>query len=224
MPIELVVFDCDGVLVDTERLTVGVEARILTELGWPHTAEQVVQRFMGRSSAAQLAELEAQLGPALARRFDELSTAEVHRAFELHLTAVPGVLDLLAALDAAGTPTCVASSGTHERMRRTLGLTGLLERFAGRMFSSTEVARGKPAPDLFLHAARLMRTAPERCAVVEDSVYGVRAAVAAGMTAYGYAGGLTAADVLAEAGAVVFQEMTDLAGVLAPTPHRPTIA
>lgn len=210
----LVIFDCDGVLVDTERLTVGVEARLLTELGWPHTAEQVVARFMGRSSAAQLAELEERLGPELTAEFDRRSTAEVHEAFARELEAVAGIEDLLDHLQARGVATCVASSGTHERMRRTLGLTGLYDRFAGRLFSATEVARGKPAPDLFLHAAAAMGVEPGRCAVVEDSVYGVQAAVAAGMTAYGFAGGLTPAHRLEDAGAVVFAHMADLVDVL----------
>jgi HAD superfamily hydrolase (TIGR01509 family) len=214
MPVDLVIFDCDGVLVDSERLTVGVEARILTELGWPHTAEQVVARWMGRSSAAQLAELEQRLGPDGAARFDAVSTAEVHAAFERELAAVEGIDVLLDRLEQAGVATCVASSGTHERMRRTLGLTGLYDHFAGRIFSATEVEHGKPAPDLFLHAARRMGAGPGRCVVVEDSVYGVHGAVAAGMTVYGYAGGLTAASALEEAGAVTFQDMAGLVDVL----------
>jgi HAD superfamily hydrolase (TIGR01509 family) len=211
----LVIFDCDGVLVDTERLTVGVEARVLTDLGWPHTAEEVVARWMGRSSAGQLAEIEERLGPELTRQYDVRSTAEVHAAFERELEAVAGVEVLLDHLDGLGLPSCVASSGTHDRMRRTLGLTGLYDRFAGRIFSATEVAHGKPAPDLFLHAAARMGVEPARCAVVEDSVYGVRAAVAAGMTAYGFGGGLTPAAQLADAGARVFEHMHDLVEVLA---------
>jgi HAD superfamily hydrolase (TIGR01509 family) len=210
----LVMFDCDGVLVDTERLTVGVEARVLTELGWPHTAEEVVARWMGRSSAAQLADLEDRLGAASTRTFDERTTAELLETFERELTAVEGIVVLLDHLEAAGVPTCVASSGTHERMRRTLGITGLYDRFAGRIYSATEVEHGKPAPDLFLHAAGRMRAEPSACVVVEDSVYGVRAGVAAGMTVYGFAGGLTPADELASAGAVTFQAMADLVDVL----------
>jgi len=210
----LVIFDCDGVLVDTERLTVGVEARVLTELGWPHTAEEVVARWMGRSSAAQLADLEDRLGAASTRTFDERTTAELLETFERELTAVEGIVVLLDHLEAAGVPTCVASSGTHERMRRTLGITGLYDRFAGRIYSATEVEHGKPAPDLFLHAAGRMRAEPSACVVVEDSVYGVRAGVAAGMTVYGFAGGLTPADELASAGAVTFQAMDDLVDVL----------
>ncbi len=212
----LVLFDCDGVLVDTERLTVGVEARVLTELGHPHTAEEVVARWMGRSSAHQLAELEREIGVERTRLYDERSTAEVHAAFERELTAVEDIPLLLDHLDARGVATCVASSGTHDRMRRTLGITGLYERFDGRIFSATEVSRGKPAPDLFLHAAAAMGVEPASCAVIEDSVYGVQAGVAAGMTVYGFAGGLTSADALADAGAVTFEQMADLVDVLVP--------
>jgi HAD superfamily hydrolase (TIGR01509 family) len=215
VPIDLVIFDCDGVLVDSERLTVAVEARLLTELGWPHTAEQVVARWMGRSSAAQLAELEERLGPQGAARFDEVSTAELHEVFERELAAVEGIDVLLDHLDRAGVATCVASSGTHGRMRRTLGLTGLYDRFAGRIFSATDVEHGKPAPDLFLLAAERMAVPAERCVVVEDSVYGVQAAVAAGMPVYGCAGGLTSAAALEAAGAETFQDMVALVDVLA---------
>jgi HAD superfamily hydrolase (TIGR01509 family) len=212
----LVIFDCDGVLVDTERLTVGVEARMLTELGWPNTPADVVRRFLGRTTEAMLAEVEQHLGPERTRQFDERSTAEVHEAFERELTAVPGVESVIRALADRGIATCVASSGSYAKMRKTLGLTGLHESFDGNIFSASEVEHGKPAPDLFLYAAQRMGTPPERCAVIEDSVYGVRAAISAGMTAYGFAGGLTPGSVLEEAGAVVFVEMSELLGLL---PH-----
>lgn len=207
---DLVVLDCDGVLVDTERLTVAVEARVLTELGWPHTTADVVERWMGRSSASQLAEVESRLGAEAAVRFDELLTAELHESFRRDLTAVDGVEQLLDALEAAGVATCVASSGTHERIRLTLGLTGLLPRFEGRISSATDVREGKPAPDLFLQAAAGLGVPPARCIVVEDSVPGVQAAVAAGMTVFGYAGGLGSAAAMAAAGALLFEHMTDL--------------
>ena len=210
------IFDCDGILVDSERISVAVEARVLTQLGAPHTEEEVVRRFVGRSSADQLAALEGLLGPERTRVFDEMTTREIHEAWDTELAAVPGVVDLVERLHEHGVPTCVASSGTHERMRRTLGLTGLDEHFAGRIYSATEVPRGKPAPDLFLHAARSMGAEPSRCAVVEDSAYGVRAAVAAGMTAYGFTGGLVDAEALAEAGAILFDQMADLGDVLLP--------
>ncbi|HEU5044144.1 MAG TPA: HAD family hydrolase [Nocardioidaceae bacterium] len=214
MALQLVVFDCDGVLVDSERLVVAVEARILTELGWPLTPQQVADRWMGRSSAYQLADLEARIGAEAARRFDELSTQEALAVFERELAAVPGVEAVLDALDAAGTLTCVASSGSHTKMQRTLGRTGLYDRFHGRIFSADEVAHGKPEPDLFLHAARRMGVSPAGCAVVEDSVYGVRAGVAAGMRVLGYAGGLTSAAALRDAGAEVFADMADLTPLL----------
>ncbi len=210
----LVVFDCDGVLVDSERLVLEVEAKILSELGWPHTAQQVADRWMGRTSAAQLAELEEHLGPGATRVFDVRSTRESHAAFERHLVAVPGIETVLDALDSAGTPTCVASSGSHAKMERTLGHTGLYERFRGRIFSAEEVRHGKPAPDLFLHAADRMGVVPRRCTVVEDSPYGVRAAVAAGMRVLGYAGGFVPAGRLQDAGAEVVTEMAQLIPLL----------
>lgn len=214
MRFDLVIFDCDGVLVDTERITVGVEARILTELGWPHTPEQVVERFMGRSLASQLAELEADLGAERTRRFEHESERELAAAFARELTPVPGVVAVLDALDRARIPTCVASSGTHAKMRVTLGLTGLYARFEGRIFSASEVPCGKPAPDLFLHAAARMGARPHETAVVEDSVFGVRAAVAAGMTVFGFSGGLSPPESLRAAGATPFDEMADLAALL----------
>jgi HAD superfamily hydrolase (TIGR01509 family) len=206
----LVIFDCDGVLVDTERLTVGVEARVLTDLGWQMSTDDVVRRWMGRTSQSQLAELEERLGAERAAEFDERTTAELRDVFERELAAVEGVRELVAELHEAGVPTCVASSGTHERMRETLGLTGLYDTFAGRIFSATEVEHGKPAPDLFLHAAASLGVDPADCVVIEDSVFGVQAGVAAGMTVFGFAGGLTPQEDLAAAGAVTFWRMPEL--------------
>jgi len=206
----LVIFDCDGVLVDSERLTVGVEARVLTELGWPMDAEGVVRRWMGRTSAAQLAEIAERLGEDAAVEFDRRTTTTLRAVFDTDLAAVEGVVELVDALAARGIPTCVASSGTPTRMELTLGATGLWDRFEGRIFSAVEVEHGKPAPDLFLLAAERMGVVPERCAVVEDSVPGVRAGVAAGMTVFGYAGGLTAEAELVAAGAEPFGHMGEL--------------
>ena len=215
MRLDLVIFDCDGVLVDSERLTIGMEARVLTELGWPHTPEEVVAGFMGRSPSYQRAQITERLGADAAAHFDTRTDAEAHALFESDLIAVPGVVAVLADLAERGVPTCVASSGTHERIRRTLGRTGLLAGFEGRIFSASEVAEGKPAPDLFLYAARCMGVDPAQCAVIEDSVYGVRGAVAAGMAAFGFGGGLTPAERLLEAGATVFAEMAALTKLLA---------
>ncbi|MBL8779224.1 MAG: HAD-IA family hydrolase [Acidimicrobiales bacterium] len=213
MPPDLVIFDCDGVLVDSERLSVRVEARLITELGWPVSEDDVLERFVGRSDAHMKAEIEAALGRPVPE-WDERYRSHLHEAFHAELTSVDGVAAALDQLDAAGVATCVASSGTHDKMAVTLGLTGLHDRFAGRIFSATEVANGKPAPDLFLHAASAMGHDPGRCAVVEDSRYGVEAARAADMAAFGYAGGLTPAEWLAGPGRIVFDDMVDLPALL----------
>jgi len=211
---DLVLFDCDGVLVDTERIQVAVEARTLTALGWPMGAEEVVERWMGRTGSVQLAEIGERLGEDVARRYDELTTAEIHAAFEAELTEIDGIGRLLDTLTAACVPTCVASSGSHERIERTLGITGLHDHFAGRIFSALEVEHGKPAPDLFLHAAEKMDVVPARCVVIEDSPYGVEAGVAAGMRVLGYGGGLATEEVLSQSGAEVFGHMSEVPGLL----------
>ena len=204
--VDLVILDCDGVLVDSERLAVRVEARLITELGWALTEDDVLQRFVGRTDGYLRAEVERALGrpvPTWQQRYEE----HLHAAFRAELRPVDGIEQ---ALDALACATCVASSGTHAKMALTLGLTGLLDRFEGRIFSATDVARGKPAPDLFLHAAERSGVAPARCIVVEDSRAGVEAARAAGMRALGYAGGLTPAAWLEGPGTVVFSHMSEL--------------
>jgi HAD superfamily hydrolase (TIGR01509 family) len=209
--IELVIFDCDGVLVDTERLAVRVDVQVLTQLGWVMTEAEVVERFVGLSDATIREAIEAHTGRRLADNWEQEFRHLYRSSFAESLTAVDGVVE---ALDGITLRTCVASSGSHEKMRFTLGLTGLLERFDGRMFSVSEVERGKPAPDIFLHAAARMGVAPAACAVVEDSRFGVEAARAAGMRAFGYAGGLTPAHLLAGSGTVVFTDMRELPRLL----------
>jgi len=164
-PIRLVIFDCDGVLVDSERIAVRIDVAVLTELGWPMTEAEVVERFMGRTDAYMASQIEAHLGRPLPANWDEPFQHLYRAAFEAELEPVPGILE---ALDGIAATTCVASSGSHERIRYTLGLTGLYSRFVGRIFSASEVARGKPAPDLFLHAANRMGVHPAGCAVIED--------------------------------------------------------
>jgi beta-phosphoglucomutase-like phosphatase (HAD superfamily) len=210
-PIELVIFDCDGVLVDSERIAVRVQVALGAALGWPLTAEEVIARFIGRSHADIREQVAARLGEETAaiwsKRFEEL-----HReAVDSELIPVEGIPEALGMITL---PTCVASSGSHDKMRHTLGRTGLYEHFADRIFSAAEVARGKPAPDLFLHAAQRMGVDPAACAVVEDSRPGVQAARAAGMRAFGYAGGLTAAEQLEGPGTVVFDDMRELPALL----------
>jgi HAD superfamily hydrolase (TIGR01509 family) len=208
---DLVIFDCDGVLVDSERIAVRIDARVLADLGWPMSEAEVVERFVGRSSADMTAVIEEHLGRRLPQGWDAGYRELYREAFERDLRPVDGVLE---ALDAIALPMCVASSTGHPGLRHVLGLTGLYERFEGRVFSATEVARGKPAPDLFLHAARRLGADPVRCVVIEDSRYGVQAARAAGMRSYGYCGGLTPAAWLEGPGTVVFDDMRALPALL----------
>ncbi|MCZ2401834.1 HAD family hydrolase [Paenarthrobacter sp. Z7-10] len=206
----LVIFDCDGVLVDSERLSVGIEAHLLTQMGVPHSELDVVNTFMGRSAGAGKAVLERLLGKAGAAEFDSRSTAEIHAAFDRDLTPIPGIPEVLDSLRQSGWRTCVASSGSHQKMQRTLGLTGLYDFFQGRIFSAADVAHGKPAPDLFLQAAQVMGAEPDACVVVEDSVPGVQAGIAAGMRVYGFTGGLAPEGALQAAGALVLECMKHL--------------
>jgi HAD superfamily hydrolase (TIGR01509 family) len=203
---ELVIFDCDGVLVDSDRIALRIQAEHITALGLPTTYEDCVRDFLGIGMPATLRIIEERLGAPLPGDWADDLDAAVRDAFRRELRPVPGIA---AALDAIALPTCVASSGTQEKMRLTLGLTGLHDRFAGRIFSAEEVERGKPAPDLFLHAASRMGAAPAACIVVEDSPAGAAAARAAGMRALGYAAGDDGA-ALAHEGASVFSSTAEL--------------
>ena len=212
-PVDLVIFDCDGVLVDSERLAVRVEVQLLDEFGWQVSEAEVLDRFVGRSDAHMLSMVEAELGRPVPEFMDQYRT-RLFEAFESELSVVDGVVDVLDQLERHGMATCVASSGTHAKMSRTLGLTGLWDRFDGRIFSATEVERGKPEPDLFLFAAAAMGVGREQCVVVEDSRAGITAARAAGMRSVGYAGGLTPAAWLQGELTVVIDDMADLAPLL----------
>ncbi|MCT2542467.1 HAD family phosphatase [Streptomyces atratus] len=207
---ELVIFDCDGVLVDSERIAVRIEVQIGAELGWPLTADEVIEKFVGRSNKSISELVDARL-PGKSAAWQERYEALHREAVDRELVAVEGIHEALAAI---ALPTCVASSGSHEKMRHTLGHTGLHAHFEGRIFSATEVEHGKPAPDLFLHAARRMGVAPAACVVVEDSKYGVQAARSAGMRSLGYAGGLTPAHWLEGPDTVVFDDMRKLPSLL----------
>lgn len=202
-----VIFDCDGVLVDSERLSIRIDQLVLAELGWELSLDEIVERFVGRSQAAYERAVEEHLGRALPEDWDEQNAWRYRDAFERELRPVPGIVS---ALDAIAWPTCVASSGTHERIQFTLALTGLWDRFDGRVFSAAEVARGKPAPDLFLHAAESMGWSPSHCVVVEDSAHGVRAGLDAGMRVVAFAGGVTPAGRLEAPGVVLIDDMKDL--------------
>jgi HAD superfamily hydrolase (TIGR01509 family) len=210
-PAELVIFDCDGVLIDSERLAVKVDVQVLDELGWPMSEAEVIERFMGRSDREAKATIEAHLGRALPDDWQDRVKALCHETFAAELAPVEGVIE---ALDRIALPSCIASSATHEHLEYTLSLTGLYERFAGRIFSADDVARGKPAPDLFLHAAERMEADPANCVVIEDSRPGVEAARAAGMRVLAFAGGLSAAEALDGPNTIVFHDMRELPGLL----------
>lgn len=204
----LVIFDCDGVLVDSEHLVQRVEMSLIAELGWPITVEEMTAEHLGRSWPTIQANIEAHVGHPLPPDFRARAVAETHAVFEAELAAVAGVATAIDSLTEASWATCVASSGAHERIRFTLGLVGLFSTFEGRIFSAEDVPRGKPAPDLFLHAASASGFGPLDCLVIEDSPAGIEAARAAGMKVVGYAG-RTPAPLLGDADLVI-DRMVDL--------------
>jgi HAD superfamily hydrolase (TIGR01509 family) len=207
----LVIFDNDGVLVDSERLANTILAELLTEAGLPYTFDETVRDFMGGSMASMRQHAEAKLGRPLPADLEDRYHQRLFDGFA-NLQAIEGVEDVLDELEAAGTPYCLASSGTHQRIRTALTAVGFLDRFAGRIFSAEDVAHGKPAPDLFLHAAATLGVQPADCVVVEDSPLGVAAANAAGMTVFGYAGMTDPAKLTGAS--QVFHKMTSLTGLI----------
>ncbi|MET9451595.1 HAD family hydrolase [Streptomyces cinerochromogenes] len=213
MRYDLVIFDNDGVLVDSEPISNRLLAAYLTELGHPTTYEDSIRDYMG-SAMHRIHELILErTGQRLPADFDEVFHRRVFAAFERELQPVAGVTGVLEKLAADGVPYCVASSGSHARIRVGHRTTGLDRWFTQeRVFSSEDVGRGKPAPDLFLYAAERMGVAPERCVVVEDSPLGVQAAVAAGMDVYGFTA-MTPAARLTGAGQL-FADMGTLADLL----------
>ena len=209
---QLVISDCDGVLVDSELITNRIFASMLNELGIPVTLEDMFEQFVGRSMANCLEKIAGLLGRPVSDDFVQQYQVQTTAALQSDLKVVPGIE---AVLDQIKMPYCVASSGSHEKMQTTLGITGLLPRFKGKIFSVTEVARGNPFPDVFLYAAAKSGATASKCAVVEDTPTGVAAGVAAGMTVYGYCG-LTPQHRLQEAGAhYTFDSMSQLPTLLA---------
>jgi HAD superfamily hydrolase (TIGR01509 family) len=182
----LVIFDNDGVLVDSERLANGILADLLTEAGLPYTLDEAVRDYMGGSMVSMRQKAEAKLGRPLPADLEDRYHQRLFEGFA-HLQPVPGVREVLDGLDADGTTYCLASSGTHRRIHTALTTVGFWDRFEGRIFSSEDVEHGKPAPDLFLHAANSMGVKPDDCVVVEDSPLGVAAANAAGMRVFAFA-------------------------------------
>jgi HAD superfamily hydrolase (TIGR01509 family) len=212
----LVIFDCDGVLIDSEMITCRVQAERLTAHGLRITTEDVVRRFTGMRDREMYAILEREHGRALPDDYDAGTKELIAAAYRSELRALPGVA---AALDAIRLPVCVASSSNPTKLRFGLELTGLYPRFAPHLFSAAQVGRGKPAPDLFLFAAAQMGRAPDDCLVIEDSVAGVQAARAAGMAVFGFCGGGHCRDghgdlLRAEGAALAFERMEALPSLI----------
>jgi HAD superfamily hydrolase (TIGR01509 family) len=207
---DLIIFDCDGVLVDSEPIVNRIFAAMLAEIGLPMTCEETIQQFLGCAQASVVSTIEQRLGQPLPPRFMADFATRMYAALRSELQPVPGIVSTL---DRIAAPICVASSGDRAKIRTSLEVTGLLRRFEGRLFSATEVPRGKPFPDLFLWAAQRMGAPPHGCAVVEDSPIGVTAGVAAGMRVFGYAR-LSPPERLAAAGALVFSDMAALPDLL----------
>ncbi|HTU96657.1 MAG TPA: HAD family hydrolase [Solirubrobacteraceae bacterium] len=208
---DLVIFDCDGVLVDSEPIAIRIDAEIFAEYGMPMSEEEIIERFVGRSPSVTWGALEEHLGHPLPADFRTRTQAMFDAAYEHDLMPIAGIEE---ALDQITALTCVASSSDPDRLDHKLRLTGLYDRFAGRIYSAAAVRNGKPAPDLFLYAAQQMDVEPGACAVIEDSQYGVQAARAAGMAAFGYTGSVTPAHMLEGPGTTVFGDMRELPRLL----------
>jgi len=217
LSIELVIFDCDGVLVDSEVISSRAHAETLTRHGYPITPEQVLKRFLGVSDREARLAVEAEIGRKLPDDFEmQVGEAALQR-YAGELKAIAHVADAMAAI---GVPKCVASSGTPAKIRHGLTSAGLYDQLAPHIFSALQVERGKPAPDLFLFAAAQMKASPARCIVIEDSVAGVIGARSAGMTVLGFHGGSHCTDehaaALRIAGArETFDDMRQLPALIA---------
>lgn len=217
---ELVIFDCDGVLVDSEPISISVLVGIIGAAGGKVSEEAAYLRFLGMSMASVGEILEREFGFAMTGEHLEEMRCELARRFASELKPMPGIVDLLRRL---GPRRCVASSSNLERIRLSLGVTGLLELLEPHLYSASMVKRGKPAPDLFLHAARQMGVAPAACVVIEDSPAGVAAAKSAGMRVFAFAGGSHAGKaglhraLAALEPDLVFDDMALLPDLLAPS-------
>jgi HAD superfamily hydrolase (TIGR01509 family) len=182
----LIIFDCDGVLIDSEIVVCRLTSEELTRLGFPISTEEVIRRFAGRPEREMLAEIGGDWGRSVPAEYSTRMKMRVEQSYATELRIMPGIVDLLERLQV---DVCVASSAYPAKLKLGLDAVGLYEAFAPHIVSASYVARGKPAPDVFIYAAGSMRTPVANCLVIEDSVPGVRAAIAAGMRVYGFTGG-----------------------------------
>ena len=221
--VDLVIFDCDGVLVDSEVISCRAHAQILTRHGYRITADQVLDRFLGVSDRDARQAVEAELGRSLPDDFEAQVKQATLQFYAGDLRAISHVADAIAAISQ---PKCVASSGTQEKIHHGLSCAGLYDRLAPHIFSASQVTRGKPAPDLFLFAAGQMQASPERCLVIEDSLPGIAGARAAGMTVLGFYGGSHCrpghgAALRAAGAAMTFDDMRQLPALVAQIDRKP---
>jgi HAD superfamily hydrolase (TIGR01509 family) len=207
----LAIFDCDGVLVDSERIAVQVNQVVLERVGLSLAEEEIIDRFVGRSESVMDAMIEDHLGHPIPGEMRDEFDGLYRQAFEANLKPVEGISE---ALKQIRLPMCVASSSQPDSLRLKLGITGLIPYFGDHIFSAAQVSRGKPAPDLFLFAADRMGCSPSESVVIEDSQYGVQAALAAGMGVLAYTGGITSRETLQREGAILFDEMRALPALL----------
>lgn len=215
MQTSLVIFDCDGVLVDSEQLANTVLAREISRVGLPTTLEESIERYNGLTMDHVIHKIEAALGCDLPVGWLDEVRRQEWADFREKLRAVEGVEEVIQLVNAAGLAKCVASSGPHEKMDITLSVTGLKAYFEGAIYSASEVPRGKPYPDIFLYAAEKMNHHPKHCIVIEDSVNGVKAGIAAGMRVLAYAGDeYSNPQALQDAGGEVFLTMSDVPTLL----------
>lgn len=214
MECDLVIFDCDGVLVDSEAIANRCTAEAISEAGLPILPEEALKRFLGGKLTFIQKDIEAMLGRELGDDWVPKIYAKQFELYRKELRAIPSIDYALTKLSEAGLKICVGSNGPVEKMDVTLGVTNLKRHFNGRVFSADMVGIPKPEPDLYLYCAERMGVAPERCVVVEDSPVGARAGLAAGMRVFGYHAA-HGPDVLAEVGVqVLFDDMASLPGML----------
>ncbi len=212
-PLRLVIFDCDGVLVDSEPVSNRILAEDLSARGWAMTTDEAIHNFMGTTLRDMHPLIEAKLAKPLPDSWIAEITTQIVDALAHESTAIPGAVAALQAVTALGLPWRVASNSSHEEMRAKFARIGIADLVAGRVLSHTDVAAGKPAPDLYLAAAAAGGVSPSECVVIEDSVPGVLAAIAAGMDCLGFAPHSDGAHLRA-AGAVPFHAMAELAGLI----------
>lgn len=215
LPVELVIFDCDGVLVDSETITNLVFTRLINEAGWAISFDECCAHFKGRSLPSCLGDIEDRLGRKLSPNWLDNYYHQAHEALRTQVQIIPGARQAVAMVQRAGRQVCIGSSGPMEKMKITLGRVGLWDVFEGVIFNAAMVENGKPAPDLFLHAAKMMKVPPQHCVVVEDSPVGAAAARAAGMACLGYVGGaLRDDDGLQAAGADLIADLREIESFL----------